>query len=221
MHVRRMMVTSVFLIILTGIVYAAAFNFGSMQKMKSISLEPGEEGELLLYFFNIYGDRITHIKLELTSYPEGWEVEIEPPIHEQQVEVQGRVITVTENLYVEPSKPVPEKPEQVPEGMEYLVSGKVEGFIPAKVVKIKVKVPKDAELWKEYPINVRGTAFWLGEGGNVALNQQRNFAFTVKTIKREYTERIITEEEKGIKPEYIAVVAVILFAAIFLLRRRR
>ncbi len=174
-------------------VHAAAYNFGTMQGPTAIKLEPGEEGELKLYFFNIHGDRITHVTLDVMSKPEGWETYIDPPLHNQTVDVQGRLIQIQENLYVEPSKAMPEKPAVIPEGMDYKTMGGVEGFVPVKIVKINVKVPEDAELWKSYDITVRGTAKWYGVGGTVALNQVRDFSFTVNTVKHEYTEKIVTE----------------------------
>ncbi len=174
-------------------VHAAAYNFGTMQGPKVIKLEPGEEGELELYFFNIHGDRITHVTLDVIQKPEGWETYIDPPLHNQTVDVQGRLMQIQENLYAEPSKAMPEKPAVIPEGMDYRTMGGVEGFVPVKVVKIKVEVPEDAELWKSYGIVVTGVAEWYGEGGAVALNQAREFRFTVNTVKHEYTETIVTE----------------------------
>lgn len=202
-------------------VHAAAYNFGTTQGAKVIGLEPGEEGELEIYFFNIHGDRITHVTLEVMSKPAGWETSIDPPLHNQTVDVQERLIQIQENLYAEPSKAVPEKPAVIPEGMDYRPMGGVEGFVPVKVAKIKVKVPEDAELWKSYGITVRGTAEWLGEGGVVALNQVRDFRFTVNTVKHEYTEAIVTETptvpppRPGLRNIWIGVgVLVILLALI-------
>lgn len=174
-------------------VHAAAYNFGTMQGAKVIKLEPGEEGELEIYFFNIHGDRITHVTLDVTDRPTGWETSIDPPLHNQTVDIQGGLIQIQENLYAEPLKTVPEKPAVIPEGMDYRTMAGVEGFVLVKIVKIKVKVPEDAELWKSYGIVVKGVAEWYGEGGMVALNQVREFSFTVNTVKHEYTETIVTE----------------------------
>jgi len=57
-------------IFLIGIVNAqedAKYNFGSAQGAKEFTVSPGEEITTKLFFYNIYGNRITHIILEAAS----------------------------------------------------------------------------------------------------------------------------------------------------------
>ena len=108
---------------------AAKYNFASAQSDKELKIPPGQEGRGKIYFYNIDGNRITHVTLEVSDAPPGWEVNIEPPLTQTQVRVSGMPVTVPENLYVEPSELLTEEPQTVPEGM---VSIKVPGRSPRR-----------------------------------------------------------------------------------------
>jgi hypothetical protein len=215
-----------FLISLTS-VYAqeggAAYNFGTMQEETGINIEPGETYTTKIYVYNIYGNRITHVTFTVTQAPQDWDIVLEPEVHTITTNISGELVTVEENLYAEPTSPVGEIPESVPEGMEYLQAGGVEGYIPAKVLKVTIKVPESAPLGKTYTITVNAKATWLGQGGMVVLSQDRNFDFTVKTVTRKFTEEIVKEtpkpEEEGAPPipwKYLIIgsVVTILFLAV-------
>ena len=173
------------------------YNFASAQGGKGIAVMPGSEGKGVIYFYNIDGNRITHITLEVSQVPEDWDVEIDPPMHDMQVEVSGRVVTVTENLYVEPSEALTEEPTEVPEGM-VSITVPTRGYVLAKAVYIIVRVPEDEEIGTTGDIIVSAEAFWLGQTGAAAVKQARDFEFFVEVIsgEKEYTETIIGEIEK-------------------------
>ena len=61
-----------------------------------MSIAPGDEVTTKLYFYNIHGNRITHISLELGEAPKNWDVSIEPALHETSVIVSGVATTVEE-----------------------------------------------------------------------------------------------------------------------------
>ena len=98
------------LILLFGVVKAqeeeAKYNFGSAQSDKKLSISPGDEITTKLYFYNIHGNRITHIALEVAEAPENWDISIDPSLHETTVSVSGVATTIEENLYVEPGSDV-------------------------------------------------------------------------------------------------------------------
>ena len=175
----------------------AKYNFASAQGGKGIAVTPGSEGKGVIYFYNIDGNRITHITLEVSQVPEDWDVEIDPPMHDMQVEVSGRVVTVTENLYVEPSEALTEEPTEVPEGM-VSITIPTRGYVLAKAVYIIVRVPEDEEVGTTGDIIVSAEAFWLGQTGAAAVKQARDFEFSVEVIsgEEEFTETIIGEIEK-------------------------
>ena len=182
----------------------ANYNFASAQGSKQLRAAPGQESEGVIYFYNIEGNRITHISLEVSKAPDNWKVEIDPPQHEIQVDVSGRIITVTENLYVEPSEALAEEPEEVPGGMVCIKIADL-GYVLAKAVHISIQVPETAEIGTKGDIAIAAEASWLGQSGAAAIKQARRFDFFVEVTsgETEYRETIIGEVEKteGEKPE--------------------
>ena len=170
----------------------AKYNFASAQGDKELKIPPGQEGKGSIYFYNIDGNRITHIALEVSQAPAGWEVSISPPLSETQVLVSGMPVTVVENLYVEPSDLLSEEPQNVPEGM---VSIKVpgRGYALGKLAQVVIKVPESAPLGRTGEIAVAAEASWLGQSGTAAVKQARDFDFSVTVVSgsTEYTETII------------------------------
>ncbi len=96
---------------------AAKYNFATAQGAKEISVIPGGETRGQIYFYNIDGNRITHVSLTVKEGLAGWDITILPPLGETTVLVNEAPVTVTENLYVEPSLLLTEEPQSVPEGV--------------------------------------------------------------------------------------------------------
>ncbi len=181
---------------------APKYNFASSQGAKDLKIVPGDEGTGNIYFYNIDGNRITHVSLEVSQAPSGWEVTIEPPLSERQVLVNEMPVTVVENLYVEPWELLPDEPGDVPEGM---VSIKVStrGYTLGKQAQIVISIPEDTSLGTTGTINIAAEAFWLGQSGAAAIKQARDFTFNVTAVSgsTEYTETIVSEEEEPIVEE--------------------
>jgi len=195
------------LIFLIGAVNAqeedAKYNFGSAQGAKELTISPGSEAVTKLFFYNIYGNRITHIILDVGEAPKGWDITIEPALHETSVVVSGVPTTVEENLFVQPPSDVSESmPDDIPEGIEYISSPV--GFVGAKPVLIKIKVPEDAKLGTVAKISIDGVASWLGQTGTAAITQGRSFEYTVTVASAEFSETIL--EKAPEKEEEVVVV---------------
>jgi hypothetical protein len=181
----------------------AKYNFASAQGEKELKISPGNMGTGVLYFYNIDGNRITHISLTVSEAPEGWDVTIEPPLGETRVEVSGTPVTVMENLYVEPSELLSEEPKSVPEGM---VSIKIpgRGYAQGKMAKVLINVPESASLGSTGEITIAAEAAWLGQGGSAAIKQARDFNFNVTLVsgQTEFSEKVIgTGSETAAIPE--------------------
>jgi hypothetical protein len=150
-------------------------------------------------------------------------VEIQPPLGETQVEVDGQVVTVTENLYVEPSEASDEVIKDVPEGM-VCIPVATRGYVLAKEVKIIVRVPDSEEIGTQEEITVAATASWLGQGGAAAITQARDFTYTVKVVSEvtEHQEKILDGGNKWL-PWVAGAAAIVIIALVTLLyvRRRR
>ena len=176
----------------------AKYNFASAQGTKQIEVEPGGEGKGVLYFYNIDGNRITHITLDISGAPGNWEAELEPPQHEIEVEIGGRTITVTENLHVEPSELLSEELEDVPEGM-LCISIPGRGYALAKAAYIVIRVPQSEEIGSTADILVSAEAEWLGQSGAAAIKQARDFEFSVEVVS-EANDSAETIKDDGSNP---------------------
>ncbi|MCD6477759.1 MAG: hypothetical protein J7K87_02025 [Candidatus Aenigmarchaeota archaeon] len=224
---KKIVLILVTVILMSSFVFAqgAAYNLGTMQKDKVIEVEPGKSATTKIYFYNIFGNRITHVKLNVEEAPEGWGIEINPELHNVTLNVTGVIIHVEENLYTIPCSMdkdwCPTNDTTPREGVEYLTASGVDGKVPAKYVTITVHAPSGTPLWKEYPLKITATANWYGEAGMVALSQQRDFDYTIKTVMKEYTEQIV-EEKKGNNWICIGVlIGIVVITLIILLIKKR
>lgn len=208
----------------------ARYNFASAQGSKQIEVVPGCEGRGVIYFYNIDGNRITHITLDVSEAPDSWDVEIQPPLDEIEVEIGGTIVTVTENLHVEPSEVLSEEPEDVPEGM-VCVTIPSRGYAVAKPAYIIVRVSEGEEIGARRDILISAEAEWLGQTGAAAIKQSRDFDFSVEVVTEasDSTETILDDGGNsgfsimGWLPAIMAGVVVILGAILIprLVARKR
>ena len=175
------------------------YDFGSMQQGKTVQAEPGDTVNLSVFFFvdKEYGNRITHVLLGVQNAPQGWEVEFNPPAHDEYLNVSGIITTSHENVFIEPRPLLPQSPQTPEAGFDYLRSPSGKGYLQAKRVQAIVRVPKDAALGQTYPVKLLGEAFWFGQSGNVALKQTRSFEFQISLVKKEYTEQVVAAPPPG------------------------
>ena len=157
------------------------YNFASAQSSQDIKVTPNVEGAGSIYFYNIDGNQITHVVLEVSQSPANWQVAIQPPIGETRVEIGGRIVTVNETLYIEPSQALSQKAENPPEGM-VCIAIPPRGYALAKEAKIIVRVPGSEKVGTTGKIVVSATAQYLGQSGAVAIKQNRDFNFSVEVV---------------------------------------
>ncbi len=194
----------------------AAYNFASAQGEKHVQVAPDGVCRSTLVFYNVDGNRTTHVSLEVVAAPADWQVEILPEVHETEVEVNGVRTSVTENLYVEPGELMSEAPDSVPEGMVLLhVPGR--GYTFAKEAVVVVTVPQSVEIGAVETIKVAAEAQWLGQSGAAAIKQERDFEFTVEVVAEtsEFTETVV--EEEGLSPSVQRWLPAVVTAALVLL----
>lgn len=174
-------------------VHSAMYDFGTMQQGSFFKAEPGDTVTLNIFFFmdEEYGDRITHIKVATQSAPDGWEIEFDPPLHDEHYNISGVITLSQENLYVEPKPVLPEIPDPEEEGVYYLLSPSGKGYLQAKKLDIKVTIPESAQLGETYDLKFLAEAFWFEQTGNIALTQSRSFTFQIQLANLEYSEQLI------------------------------
>lgn len=197
---------------------AAKYSFATAQGNANLQVMPGGECRGVIYFYNVDGNRITHITLGVSQAPDNWQVEIEPPLGVTQVSFGGQIINVTENLYVEPLELHPEPIEDIPEGMVCLPIGD-RGYALAKPAYIVIHVPQSEEIGTTGDITISGTAKWLGQTGAAAMSQARDFDFSVAVVSEVTDETIVTPGKFSAfihrwLPVIIAVIIVIIAAVL-------
>lgn len=194
---------------------APKYNFGTTAAAGTILMEPGQTMKVpAINFFNIYGNRITHVTLTLVNSPKGWNVKIEPELHEVQVNISGTIVTSTENLYVSPSQAIAEIPAIPVEGTEYIRMGGIEGYVPTKVAYLNITVPPGTPLGGSYKISIKAIGSWYGQTANVALSQERSFDFEVKTSAHSFSEEVVVQKEKTEKTDYTMYIVVVVMLVV-------
>jgi len=214
----------------------AKYSFASAQGASNLQAIPGKEAEPgVIYFYNVDGNRITHVALEVVEAPDNWVVEIDPPLHQQDYSVSGATVTVTENLYVEPTQLSLEEIKDVPSGWDVCLTLPNRGANPgepgyalAKKVTITVHVPKSEKVGTTGSTKILGTGSWLGQTGAASIQQQRDFDYTVTTVYDITNPEVPIDHGKSFDVvrwvPVIVAVAIVAVAAVLLprfLRRRR
>ena len=162
----------------------AIYNLASIQPDKHIEIEPDGHGTGLIYFYNVDGNRDTHIKLEVSKTPLNCQVKIEPSAQEIVIDTANGSISVIENLCVEPSTLQPEIITGLTDGLECVtVPGR--GYAIAEIAYITVWATESADAGGMGEVVVTAEAMWLGQAAAASIRQTRDFIFSVELIPSE------------------------------------
>ena len=189
----RIVVLFVFLLFYFPLVNAVC-SLGANPLSMDARAKPGQEVVAAWNFYNLYGDRITHISVSKIQGPD-WEIRYEPALHEESYEVSGVIEKINENVGVEKSSVVLEIPENPPEGTAYVKHPKQEGYIPVKPVKIYITIPDDAELWQDYKFVFEAKGNCFTEPGAVIPALATQLELNIKTTT-EFYEKPVTKKSK-------------------------
>lgn len=197
---------------------SAKYNLGSAQGAEDLTVSSGNDVVAKIYFYNVFGNRTTHIALSVATAPGDWGIEILPELTTETYDVAGVLTDVNENLAVEADEIVDEVPAEGREGFTFIPAPNVGGFIPAKEVWVTISVPVDEEIGKTFSVKIDAEATWLGQLGTVAFKQGRTFEYNITIIAEEFYERKVNgappEKEKGITEIIMeGVTAFIVFAS--------
>lgn len=236
MKLKLCVIGIVFLLITSATAVAQTYAFGTMQRDKAINIVQGDSFTTPLYFYNVFGDRITHVTSVGVSgdHPE-W-VKIEPESHLAQYEVKGVICNVTENLAVEPKGYVLKNESTTPpQGWEYIQApARVDSWIPAKALNITFTVPKDAKIGA-YSFRISASGYWFPETGctvettGAQVGQARDFDYTINVLyPGTYYEKPVTTtpapppfwENPMMQYVLFAVIIVAAMAGMYMLGRR-
>ena len=178
---------------------SAACSLGANPLSMEAKAKPGQEVVGTWNLYNLYGDRITHVKIEKIQGPD-WEITFDPALHEASYEVSGEIQTIDENVALEESPVVLEIPENPPEGVDYVKHPNEEGYIPVRPVNIYITIPEDAELWKDYEFVFEAKGNCFTEPGAVIPGVSTQLNFNVKPTT-DFYEKPITDGEIKVKNE--------------------
>ena len=185
-------------LLLPGLVQAAC-SIGANPLTMDARAVPGQTVTATWNLYNIHGDRITHIVINIAEAPPGWEISFEPELHEATYNVTGVLQTIEENVGLRPTEVVDSIPDPKPEGMDYVKHPKEDGYIPVRPIDISIKVPEDAEPWKDYKVTLEAVGKCVMEPGAVVPGIATQLELTIKTVSGEefYEEEIIEGEVTG------------------------
>jgi len=163
------------------------YNLASVHGGSSIVAIPSGETEGVVYFYNVDGNQTTHITLEVGIIPYGWEVEINPPLRDMEVSFGGNIVTVAENLHVEPTELLHQPIENVPDGMGCItlpnkLGDDIPGYTLAKMATIIIRVTKSEQAVTMANVRITAMGSWLGQTGSVDIIQTRDFVFQCRVL---------------------------------------
>lgn len=167
---------------------------GHMQPVQEITIPLGQRYTTPIYFYNAYGDRLTHVVLTITSASEPIRVSLDPEAHVAQYNLSGLVVNVTENVLAcpWPNQPLPpgaqaslEQPvlydsrdPNCPGRVAYILAPRGDSYLPSSVVNVTFEVPEDTPVGT-YPVRLEASGFILGERGNVQPGIGGVFDYTI------------------------------------------
>lgn len=167
---------------------------GHMQPVQEVSIPQGQKYTTPLYFYNAYGDRITHVVASITLAAPPLRVTIDPDKHVAQYDVSGLITNVTENTLACPrartslpagATPSLEQAATYPSGdpgcpvsHAYILAPTGDGYLPSAVINVTFEVPPDTPPGN-YPVRVEASGFVVGEKGNLLPGISGSFAYNI------------------------------------------
>jgi len=178
---------------LPGIVEAGC-SIGANPLSMDARATPGQTVTATWNLYNIHGDRITHVKVSPSEPMPGWEIIIDPLLHNATYNVSNVLQTVEENVGLEPSQVAASIPGTIPEGMDYVRHPDGENYIPVKPVKIYVMVPETAEPWKDYNLTFEALGSCFMEPGAAIPAIATQLELNIKVVSESgfFEERVTT-----------------------------
>ncbi|RLG19128.1 hypothetical protein DRN63_00290 [Nanoarchaeota archaeon] len=203
--------------------FAQSCGFGATPLTAHASAIPGQKVVVTWNLYNMYSDRKAHIVLSYTADTD-WEVTIEPDLRNVSYELPTGIVTIQENLALDPLPPVEYKPEVIPYGTSYIKHPNADLYIPAKVVTFTIQVPQDAKVGESHKFHFVAKGNCFTGTGAVIPSVELGLDVTIDVVPQEFYEReIIAKAPWYIRyaGTIIVLVLIALAAAIVVLVRRR
>jgi len=161
---------------------SAACSLGATPLGMGAKVQPGGVVEVTWNFYNLYGDRTTHITITKTSGPD-WKITYNPKLHVAYYDISGVITNKTENLAIENMTTVLTIPANLPEGINYIKHPAQDGYIPVKSIKMYIEVPENAKLWQDYGFVFQAKGDCFTEPGTVIPAVATQLKVNITTTK--------------------------------------
>ncbi len=217
---------------------SAACSLGASPLEMSANAKLGQTVEITWNFFNLRGDRPTHVLISKSGGAD-WEISYSPEAEIKQYEVSGIMQDSFENFAMDKSEIIKIKPEPLPSGkVAYVVHpNSSEGYILVdKQMKILITIPENAEIGKQEEFVFEAIGKCFGETGSVSASLATELKVKI-TPTTEYMKKEVTTSNLGkkianlfsgeqIKPVYmistgITLILLIVFIVLVVLVRRK
>jgi hypothetical protein len=178
-------------------IVSATCSLGASPLEMTANAKPGQIVEIKWNFFNLRGDRPTHVLVSKSEGPD-WKVEYEPKAEIKQYEVSGVITDSEENFVMSRSEIVQERPEILPSGKKaYIVHpDSSKGYILVdEQMKIYITIPDNAEIGKQEDFVFEALGKCFGETGAVSASLATELKVNIRTTT-EYYEKPLEEEVK-------------------------
>lgn len=155
---------------------------------------PGQTVEIEWNFFNLRGDRPTHVLISKSEGP-NWNIIYSPESELKGYEVSGIIQEIKENFAMPKSEIVSEKPEKLPTGkLDYIVHpNSNKGYILVdEQMKILIEIPENAEIGKQQEFVFEALGSCFGEQGAVSASLATELK-VILTPSTEYYEKPLDE----------------------------
>jgi len=156
--------------------------------------KPGQQVEITWNFFNLRGDRATHVLVNKTTGAD-WEIVYSPEAEIKKYEVSGILTDSSENFAMDKSEVVKIKPEPLPAGkLAYVVHpNSSEGFILVdKQMKILITIPENAKIGDKQDFVFEAVGKCFGETGAVSASLATELKVKI-TPSTSYYEKPVQE----------------------------
>ncbi|MEM3086419.1 MAG: hypothetical protein QXO51_05510 [Halobacteria archaeon] len=167
---------------------------GHMQPIQEVTIPQGLSYTTPLYFYNAYGDRITHVAATITLETPPVRVTLDPDKHVAAYNISGLITNVTESTLacprgktglppgvipsLEQAYTYPTGDPNCPVRNAYILAPTGDGYLPSAVINVTFDVPENTPPGN-YPVRIEANGFVIGETGNLLPGISGAFAYNV------------------------------------------
>jgi hypothetical protein len=181
---KLLLIFGIFLVMISGV--EGSCSLGCTPLKTDVQGLQGEVVDVEWDLYNLYGDRLTHVLVSKSEGPD-WDISYNPEAEYENYNVAGEIKTIKENLALE-KKEVVNNPGN--EDYVYLKHPNKEGYIPAKKVIIRIRIPENADigLIERFKFQALGRCF--GSEGMAVPGVASKLEVDLRVVSEFYEEKV-------------------------------